>query len=179
MLLVDFQIKEEIRQGNLKITPFKEENVNPSSLDVRLGGSFATVKPSTVVIDPTDTLSFRTTQEDLNKYVLLPGELVLGVLEEHISLPPNISASLRGKSSLGRLGLDNSSFAGWIDAGFSGVLVIELANHSKNPILLTKGMKIGQLTFYKHCNAEIPYGLKPSSKYQDQKGVQGSKGVDK
>jgi len=26
-------------------------------------------------------------------------------------------------------------------------------------------------------NAEVPYGLKPGSKYQDQKGVQGSKGV--
>ena len=177
MILCDFQIKAEIERGTLKISPFDESLINPSSLDVRLGQSFYRPEPTYVNIDPTDPLSFRSHKVADTTYVLKPGEFVISSLLEHITLPSDISSSLRGKSSLARLGLDNSSFGAWIDPGFSGSLVIELANHSKFPLVLTKGMKIGQLIFYKHVKAAQDYSQRESSKYMNQRGVQPSKGV--
>lgn len=177
MILVDHQIKAEIERGTLKISPFDESLINPSSLDVRLGQSFYQPEPTFVNIDPTDPLTFRTQKVADFKYVLKPGDMVLSNLMEKVTLPKDISAKLMGKSSLGRLGLDNSSVAGWIDAQFSGSLVIELSNHSKFPIALTAGMKIGQIVFYKHVPVEKGYLELEKSRYGNQKGVQGSKGV--
>jgi len=178
LILVDHMIKNEISQGRIKITPFDESLINPSSLDVRLGNTFGEVKPTGVVINPTDPLSFLTENHVVGKgktYKLKPGSMVLGVLQEDITLPSDISAKIMGKSSLGRLGLDNSSCAGWTDCGWAGRLVVELFNHTKYPILLTPGMKIGQIVFYKHCPAEHPYEAK--GRYQGQAGLEGSKGV--
>ena len=178
MILVDHQILAEIELGRLVISPFDPKLVNPSSLDVRMGRTFGKVTPVSTVIDPTDPSSFTTKQFELEALVLHPGEFILAKLEESITLPPDISAKLMGKSSLGRLGLSNSHVAGWIDPGFSAdSLVLELFNHSKYPILLKSGMKIGQLVFFKHVPAAEPYGNKSTSKYQNQTGIQGAKGV--
>ena len=178
MILTDGQIKAEVGLGRLIITPFSEASVNPSSYDVRLGKDFSIVKPRYVHIDPTNPLSFLTEKIDEGTHILKAGAMVLSTLEEEISLPRDISAKLLGRSSLGRLGIDNSSCSGWIDPGWAGgTIVIELFNHSKNDILLTSGMGIGQIVFYKHMPCQESYSEKKKSKYQNQTGVQGSKGV--
>lgn len=179
MVLTDQEIMAEIMTERVKVTPFKKDLINPSSLDVRLGNKFGVVKAQYVNVDPTDPTSFFTDTNEYSKYILGPNEFVIACLLEDITLPKNISAKLMGKSSLGRLGIENSSCAGWVDPGFSGVLTIELYNYSKNHIVLTPGMKIGQLTFFKHNPCLVSYGEKESSKYQNQTPGQGSKGVDK
>lgn len=177
MILVDYQIREEIETGRIVVSPFEESLLNPSSLDIRLGNKFGVVVANYEHIDPLDPYSFSTKEIEADNYILPAGGFVLGTLVEHISLPADISATCRGKSSLARLGIDNSSFGMHVDCGFSGVLVVEIANHSTNSIILTAGMKIGQLLFYKHEAAETPYGEKKSSRYQSQTGLQGSKGI--
>lgn len=128
------------------------------------------------IIDPTDKDSFSTGSFEADSIILDPGDFVIACLMEDITLPDFICASLRGRSSLGRLGIDNSSPAGHIDNGWSGVLTIELANHNPNvAIRLTAGMSIGQLIFYQTEPAERPYG--ETGRYQRQKPGQGSKGV--
>ena len=75
-------------------------------------------------------------------------------------------------SSLGRLGLLTHSTAGFIDAGFSGHVTLELSNAATLPIKLWPGMKIGQLCFFRLSSpAEAPYGSGASgSRYQGQRG---------
>jgi deoxycytidine triphosphate deaminase len=75
-------------------------------------------------------------------------------------------------SSLGRLGLLTHSTAGFIDAGFSGHVTLELSNVATLPIKLWPGMKIGQLCFFRLTSpAEAPYGSGASgSRYQGQRG---------
>jgi deoxycytidine triphosphate deaminase len=70
-------------------------------------------------------------------------------------------------SSLGRLGLLTHSTAGFIDAGFSGHVTLEL----------WPGMKIGQLCFFRLTSpAEAPYGSgAEGSRYQGQRGPTPSK----
>lgn len=175
MALVDYQIIDHINRGLIKVSPFDESLVNPNSLDVRLGGNFSELKAE--LVDPTNKESFKFIPIEGDEYILQPGCFVLASLLEDIELPPNIYADIRGKSSLGRLGLDNSSVAGLIDAGWSGILTIELSNHGTVPIKLTKGMKIGQIVFHQTAVCDKPYGSAGVGRYQRQKPGQGSLGV--
>ena len=81
-------------------------------------------------------------------------------------------ARLEGKSSLGRLGLQVHSTAGFVDPGFDGHVTLELANVANLPITLYPGMKIGQISFLDLDGpAERPYGAGGlGSKYQGQVG---------
>ena len=79
-------------------------------------------------------------------------------------------ARLEGKSSLGRLGLLIHSTAGFVDAGFSGNLTLELSNVANLPITIYKGMPIGQLSFMRMDRpVDSAYGSdEKGSKYQGQ-----------
>ncbi len=103
-------------------------------------------------------------------FILHPGEFVLGQTLERITLPGDLVARLEGKSSLGRLGLLIHSTAGFVDSGFSGNLTLELSNVANLPIALYRGMKIGQISFFRMTSAvERPYGSHElGSKYQGQ-----------
>jgi deoxycytidine triphosphate deaminase len=65
-----------------------------------------------------------------------------------------------------------SNTAGFIDAGFSGHITLELSNVANLPITLYPGMKIGQVSFLAMTTpADVPYGsAKVGSKYQGQRG---------
>ena len=80
-------------------------------------------------------------------FILHPGEFVLGATLERVTLGDDIVARLEGKSSLGRLGLQVHSTAGFIDPGFDGHVTLELSNVANLPITLYPGMKIGQVSF--------------------------------
>ncbi|MGH9211807.1 MAG: dCTP deaminase domain-containing protein [Acidimicrobiales bacterium] len=61
--------------------------------------------------------------------------------------------------------------AGFIDAGFSGHLTLELSNVANLPITLYPGMKVGQISFLRMTTpADAPYGQAQGSKYQNQRG---------
>lgn len=184
--MVDWEILEEIKKGNLKVTPFDESLINPNSLDIRLGYHFSivtydfkwdkgTATSGYPYINPLDPSTFKTVASEGRSIIVPPKSFVLASLMEDISLPDYICGEVRGKSSLGRLGLDNSSCAGWLDAGFQGVITIELFNHADYGIKLSSEMKIGQIIFNKTETADKPYNIK--GRYQNQKAGQGSLGV--
>lgn len=70
-----------------------------------------------------------------------------------------------------------SNTAGFVDAGWSGHLTLELSNVANLPITLYPGMKIGQLAFFPLTSpAEHPYGSAAiGSKYQGQRGPTASR----
>ena len=181
MLLSDRDIKAEITAGRVKVEPFTEAMVQPSSVDVRLDRFFRVFENHKYsVIDPS------TEQPDLTRevavtadefFILHPGEFVLASTYEVITLPDDIAGRLEGKSSLGRLGLLTHSTAGFIDPGFSGHITLELSNVANLPVKLFPGMKIGQLCLIKLSSpAEHPYGSAVyGSRYQGQRGPTPSK----
>ena len=176
MLLSDRDIKAEISSGRVKVEPFTEAMVQPSSVDVRLDRFFRVFENHKYsVIDPSIE------QPDLTRevavaadefFILHPGEFVLASTYEVITLPDDIAGRLEGKSSLGRLGLLTHSTAGFIDPGFSGHITLELSNVANLPVKLFPGMKIGQLCLIKLSSAaEHPYGSALyGSRYQGQRG---------
>ncbi|GGM75277.1 dCTP deaminase [Thermopolyspora flexuosa] len=176
MLLSDRDIRAEIASGRVKLDPYDEEMVQPSSIDVRLDRYFRVFENHRYPhIDPA------VEQPDLTRlvepdgdepFILHPGEFVLASTYEVISLPDDIAARLEGKSSLGRLGLLTHSTAGFIDPGFEGHVTLELSNVATLPIKLWPGMKIGQLCLFRLSSpAEFPYGSsRVGSRYQGQRG---------
>jgi len=181
VLLSDGDIRKEIDSGRIRLEPWDPEMVQPSSVDVRMDRYFRVFENHRYPhIDPAEE------QPDLTRlvetpgdeaFILHPGEFVLASTYEVVTLPDDISARLEGKSSIGRLGLLTHSTAGFIDAGFSGHVTLELSNVATLPIKLWPGMKIGQLCFFRLTSpAEQPYGSGASgSRYQGQRGPTPSK----
>ncbi|MCZ0994555.1 dCTP deaminase [Streptomyces noursei] len=176
MLLSDKDIRAEIDAGRVRIDPYDESMVQPSSIDVRLDRFFRVFENHRYPhIDPAveqADLTREVVPEGDEAFILHPGEFVLASTYEVISLPDDIASRLEGKSSLGRLGLLTHSTAGFIDPGFSGHVTLELSNVATLPIKLWPGMKIGQLCMFRLTSpAEHPYGSERyGSRYQGQRG---------
>ena len=181
MLLSDRDIRAEIDSGRVSLEPYDPAMVQPSSIDVRIDRYFRVFENHRYPhIDPSVEQAelTRLVEPDGNEpFILHPGEFVLGSTYEVVSLPDDVSARLEGKSSLGRLGLLTHSTAGFIDAGFSGHVTLELSNVATLPIKLWPGMKIGQLCFFRLTSAaEHPYGSNGAgSRYQGQRGPTASR----
>jgi dCTP deaminase len=176
VIFSDRTIKEAIAAERIEINPYREDYVQPSSVDLRVDRFFRVFENHKYPhIDP------RSDQPELTKeievdpegsFILHPGEFVLGATFERVRLANDIVARLEGKSSLGRLGLLIHSTAGFVDPGFNGYLTLELANVANLPIAIYPEMKIGQISFYQmSTEAEHPYGSgEAGSKYQGQRG---------
>jgi dCTP deaminase len=176
VILSDKSIHEELAAGRIVIDPLGESSVQPSSVDLHVDRYFRVFRNDTTpFIDPKEP------QEDLTelvevgddgRFILHPGEFVLGSTLERVALPDDLVARLEGKSSLGRLGLLIHSTAGFVDSGFHGHLTLELSNVANLPIAIYPGMKIGQISFLRMTSAaDHPYGSSTTgSKYQGQRG---------
>jgi len=176
MLLSDRDIRASFRTGRIKLDPFDDEMVQPSSVDVRLDRYFRLFDNHKYpVIDPSVPQPELTRLVEVapdEAFMLHPGEFVLASTLEIVTLGDDVAARLEGKSSLGRLGLLTHSTAGFIDPGFSGHVTLELSNMATLPITLWPGMKIGQLCYFDLSSpAEKRYGTGATgSRYLGQRG---------
>lgn len=173
----------------LKIEPFDSETqLQPASVDLRLGDSFKVVngsdmedcnlervrcsqnlhdQDSLIRMDKENTFKeYRT-----NKFIIPPHSFVLATTLETIALPDYISGRVEGRSSIGRIGLFIQN-AGWIDPGFHGQITLELFNANDEPILVESGRRICQLVLSKLDKSVVnPY----NGKYNGQKGATASR----
>ena len=166
--LLSSQRKE--REQTLVISPLIPEQIQPASVDVRLGNTFSVVEDSSSgILTLAHEISYKTITTDT--YLLLPGQFVLATTMEYFELPDDLTAFVEGRSSLGRLGLFIQN-AGWVDPGFRGEITLELFNANRCAIELQAGRRIGQLVFARMDQAaQNPY----RGKYQGQKGATGSR----
>lgn len=176
MILSDRDLRAEMRAGRLVIEPFDPEAMQPSSIDLRVGAAFRVFAnnryPYIDVRAPMEDLTELVEATEDEPFILHPGEFVLGHTLESVTLADDLVARLEGKSSLGRLGLLIHSTAGFVDAGFSGQLTLELSNVANLPVTIYPGMRIGQLCVFRLSSpAEKPYGSREiGSKYHGQRG---------
>ena len=176
MLLSDGTIRAMLSDGSLSLDPIDDEQIQPSSVDVRLDGVLRVFRNHTAVcidpMEPTEALTEPVAVGAGHAFILHPSEFVLGSTVEQVGLPDDLVGRVEGKSSLGRVGLLIHATAGFIDPGFRGQITLELSNVASLPIKLWPGMKIGQISFMRLDRpAERPYGHHElKSKYQDQRG---------
>lgn len=132
------------------VSPFEEANVNPASIDLRIGNQF---------IDLVRDVAF-----EADEITILPGRAVLATTLEYVCIPRDAVGVIYLKSSMARQGLDHS-LAGLADCGFEGEMTMEL--HSHRPVTLRAGQRVIQMKL-ERCEAEpvIVY----HGRYQYQKG---------
>jgi len=179
MILSDKDILQRIKKGDLKIVPFEESFVQPSTVDLHLSSELRIFDNWEIgVIDVKQKCDpSRVVKISCEGFIIHPGEFLLGSTVEKITLPDDIAGKLEGRSSLGRLGLVIHATAGYVDPGFSGWLTFELSNLSRLPIKIYPQMKIAQICFFQMSSPVLhPYGSKKlGSKYQGQKGPTSSR----
>lgn len=170
MILSDKTIMKMLSEKSLEISPITKDQIQPASVDIRLGNTFSIVEDSpTGMITLEKEVIYKTIQTDT--YVLLPGQFVLATTMEYFRLPDNLTAFVEGRSSLGRMGLFVQN-AGWVDPGFEGEITLELFNANRCAIELKSGRRVGQLVFAEMDDTALnPY----RGKYQGQKGATGSR----
>jgi len=185
MILSDKDIKEALKKGNISIEPLldAELQIQPSSVDLRLGNEFRLFKYVEMpFIDPrnkaetsSEITELRSIKDD-ERFIVHPGDFLLGTTLEYVKVPDDMVARLEGRSSMGRLGLIIHSTAGYIDPGFEGKITLEISNLGKMPVALYTKMRICQVVFEKMTSpAERPYGINRDSKYQKQEHPEESK----
>ncbi|MCL2772299.1 MAG: dCTP deaminase [Oscillospiraceae bacterium] len=169
MILSDKTIRELLSNGELGIDPLEDIQIQPASVDVRLGNSFSVIKSGNNILKMDTPIEYYSLTADT--FLLLPKQFVLATTIEYFRLPDNLTAFVEGRSSLGRLGLFIQN-AGWVDPGFEGEITLELFNASDHAIELCAGRRVGQLVFAQmDCKAEKPY----RGKYQGQRTAMGSR----
>jgi dCTP deaminase len=161
------------------ITDSVPAHVNQTSIDITLGRYILYEKrePRLLSIKMRDSLPMMQWDLDLlGPFTLEPNMFILAQSEQKFNLPDDISAEYKLKSSLGRVGLEHMN-AGWCDAGWHGsVLTLEFKNMSQyHALLLEKGIRIGQMIFFKH--KVIPKFASYASKgsYNNDTSVSGAK----
>lgn len=184
MVLSDVHIRQYVESGRIKVDPLPDfaRQLNPCSLDLRLGNSFRVFKYSTRGhIDTREHLAAEELLDEVEvptgrPFYMQPGELVLATTYETLEIPDDLMVRLDGRSSLGRLGIIVHGTAGVFHPGWSGRPTLELANLGRIAVALYPMMQVCSITFHQLSSpAAVPYGKRPQSKYTDPAGPEASK----
>lgn len=160
MILTKNIILEEIKKGNIEIDPFDENNLGPASYDLALGDTLRGFIPQKEPYPVRDNADFA----DITKligltekgYTMAPGETVLGVTVEKISLASHIAGWLEGRSRFARLGLMVHVSSPFMQPGISNRQVLEIANLSPSALTIYPNTKICQFIF-EYCQGQATY----------------------
>lgn len=166
MILSGNEITRQVKKGKITISPFDERCINPNSYNVELGDYLKVYEDE--VLDSKKQLKTLTIKIPDEGLVLLPNKIYLGFTKEVIGSDYFVP-TLTGRSSTGRLGLFVQITADLVDIGFKGNLTFQL--HAVQPLRIYKGMKIGQIIFWKVKGKIKLY----EGKYQNSVGPQESK----
>lgn len=178
MALSDRRILEEMKKGDIVISPFERENLATSSYDVTLGEWFFREQPTKYNHSLYNIWSKEHMEhvwgadkveravkasEAFKKYnfewdgihpsdkviILRPGETILAHTNEYIGGKEHITTMMKARSSMGRNFIEVCKCAGWGDVGYVNRWTMEITNNSKNYIIpLVVGRRIAQIIFF-------------------------------
>jgi len=165
MALSDKRIQEEMKKGDIVISPFNRNQLATSSYDVTLGEWFFREQPPKYNHSLYNIWSKEHMEhvwgadkveravlasEAFKKYnfdwksgirpddkvvVLRPGETILAHTEEFIGGKDHITTMMKARSSMGRNFIEVCKCAGWGDVGYINRWTMEITNNSKNYII--------------------------------------------
>jgi len=170
MILSDKTIRHYLKAGKLVIEPLEDMQIQPGSVDLRLGNHYLRIaQHKTAILDLIHKPEYEEIIQD--EVVIPPHSYLLATTREYVKLPDDLTSFVEGRSSIGRLGLFIQN-SGWVDPGFEGEITIELYNANILPIKLVSGVRICQLVFAELDQAAAnPY----RGKYQGQRKATGSR----
>lgn len=144
MILTGNEIRKQVESGRIHLHPFEEGLINPNSYNYRLGDTLLELEDA--VIDPAKEPSYRKRTIGSEGFVLKPGRLYLASTLEEIGSDYYVT-TLIGRSSVGRLGLflQITADLGHVGAKHAWTLELKVVQ----PLRVYKGMRIGQVSFWR------------------------------
>jgi dCTP deaminase len=186
MILAQPDVRRAVESGLIRFDPLPEPaEWNGASVNLRLGTLFTKLHgaPGLKIsvsgglaaasgLSTTMDLPSRNPFGQLNSLCLEPGEFVLAMTHEVITVPNNLIALVEGRSTYARLGLSVHQTAPWIQPGWSGRIALEIKNHGPMRVELTPLLdRPCQITFLQ-LSSEVPpqlaYGAKPGDGFAHQ-----------
>jgi len=144
------ELKKLIRAGTIRIEPFSDKQIGPASVDLHISNRFWVYDKVRDIFHVTDRADYRKVTREVrvkDYLVLMPGESVMGLTLERITLPDNICGRLEGRSRFARLGLMVHITASFMQPGISNHQVLEMYNASPMPLAIHPGTRICQFVF--------------------------------
>ncbi len=160
-VLIGKEIEKALKRGAIGIEPLDRSQIGPGSIDLTLGNDFRIFKKRSSVYHVKNDSHFQDITravhvEDGSYVVIKPGEMVLGITKEKITLADNISGRLEGRSRFARFGLAVHVTAGFMHPGIANHQVLEIVNLGHAPLALYPGIRICQFIFEK-CDGHARY----------------------
>lgn len=188
MILSQIDLRKSVEGGEIAFCPSLEERQwGEASIDLRLGFQFTKFRdaPGLTIsvaeglqtlgsLGLWDTKELRPQDEfgEPETYELKPGCLILALTYESVTVPRDMIALIEGRSTYARMGLSMHQTAPWIQPGWSGPIVLEIANHGPVTVKLTPLVdRPCQLTFFQLTSGlpdDLAYGSRTTDKYQNQ-----------
>ena len=138
------------------------------ALDPQIHGAGGKTNPP-LVIDPCNfnPVLFRDVEVEVGQQVIIPSRgFALGAVAQRLDLPDDIMGVCMEKSTIARTAVEVTVTP--VEAGWRGYLTLEICNKTDYPAVLTAGMGITQLMFFKGDQpCSVPYHAR-NGKYQDQ-----------
>src|ERR1700744_2001983 len=164
-ILPDRMIAELAADGGIRAHyPFAPGQIQPASLDLRLGAIAYRVRAS-FLPGPGTTVAERIVELKLHEFSLAAGAVLetgcvyIVPLIERLALPRDIAAATNPKSSTGRLDVftrviaDETRGFDRVEAGYSGPLYAEISPKTF-PVLVREGSRLSQIRF-RHGKAQL------------------------
>jgi dCTP deaminase len=155
MILTGPQIESAVEQSDIVIRPFRKRQLAPNSYDFRLGNRCCVYTSKT--LDAAKENSTRTFTIPKSGIVLQPDRVYLVNTEETMGSTRYVPI-IRGRSSVGRLGIFIDITADLIDLGSINQWTLQL--HAVHPVRVYPGMLIGQVTFWRTSGRRMHYNGK-------------------
>lgn len=202
MALSNKKILENIKSGDIVISPLDKDNIATSSVDVTLGEYYFREshkdryssniyniwdKSETDRVWGTKAHKAKTAKEvfknikfdfigikPTDKVILLePGETILAHTNEFIGGRNHITTMMKARSTMGRNFIEVCKCAGWGDVGYINRWTMEITNNSRNySIPLVVGRRIAQIIFF-----ETGSTLETDNDYSNKGKYQTSKNI--
>src|SRR5262245_9029446 len=144
MILSGTKISEMVLENKIVIDPFNLEQINPNSYNFRLGDTLRVYDAD--VIDPKKENKTSIVKITPTGYVIQPTNLYLRHTTE-VMVSNHFVPIIRGRSSIGRLGIFVHITADLIDIGSINQWTLQM--HCVQPVKIYPGILIGQVTFWK------------------------------
>lgn len=175
MILSGKSIHEQLGQ-NIRIEPFRVEQLNPNSYNLRLHHELLVYDQHILDMKRENTAHRLTIPEE--GLLMEKDKLYLGRTVEYTETNGYVPM-LEGRSSVGRLGLFVHITAGFGDVGFSGFWTLEM--FCVQPVRIYAGVEICQIFYHSiegdyesYSSGRHSGGRHSGGKYQHNQGVQPS-----
>ena len=157
MVLAKPEILTQIKKGRVRIEPYDEQAIGPASIDLTLDNKLRVFNTDQHITQA--DIDYRTLTDlvDIGEgYLLKPGELVLGITRERITLPDDLCGWLNSRSRFARIGLMSHIAAPFLAPGISNKQILEIYNAGRNKIWLRAGMRICHVVL-QQCKGDAQY----------------------